>query len=254
VENDNAKTKVTRIFDCYTVFGVWPNRPANISSEVLGHTLQRHRVTRAATICAEAILGNCAEGNDQARQVAAADSRLLPVPALNPAQFPHCLAEVERMGQAGLRLFATFPETQDWSPDAITCRLLLEALAKLEAGLMVEATRAETVSRLLCALDGIELPLVLVGVNYRNLGEALAAASRYPRLYLETHLLAPVGALERCCELIGPDRVFFGSGAPLCYFSSAFLRTRFAAIPPQQVYRVLYDNMAALVEALKCPS
>lgn len=246
--------KTGRIFDSFTVFGAWPDRPANISPETLTATLTRHRVARALTVCAEGIVGDCAGGNDHAWALAKQDQRLLPVPALNPAQHPYCCREIERMAAAGARLFATFPETQEWQPDSWGFRLLLQELAQVPAGLLVEATRAETVTGLVRAAAGTDLPLVLLGVNHRNLGETLAAASFHPRLYVDTHLLAPVGGVEQCCETLGGERVLFGSGAPLCYFSSAFLRTRFAALRPEQIAALLHDNAAALVEALGCPS
>lgn len=252
--DNNAGPKVARVFDCYTVFGAWPNRHARISTEELVGTLDKHRVTKAAAICAEAILGDSTAGNNQACAAAREHPKLLPVPALNPARFPQCMQELERLGPEGMRLFACFPETQEWSPQAISFRQLLYALHGMAAGLMVEATRAQTITELVRAAAETEIPLVLLGVNYHNLGEALAAARFYPQLYLDTHLLTAVGALERCVELVGGDRVLFGSGFPLGYFSSAFLRARFAAVSAEQLARVLHDNMAELVKGLACRS
>jgi len=248
-----TNAKASAIFDGFTVFGAWPNRPADIRVETLTATLDRHRVTRALTICAEAIQGDGMTGNDRAMAAAAKDARLVAVPVLNPACYPFCLNELERMGQQGRRLFATFPETQEWEPDCLAFRPTVEALAALGAGLMAEATRPSTVAGLLRAVAGHDLPLILVGANYRNLGEVLAAATVHPQVYVETHLLAAVGGLERCLQVLGEERVLFGSGAPLGYFSSAFLRARFAAVTPKQMANVLYGNTAALLERLGCP-
>jgi len=46
----------------------------------------------------------------------------------------------------------------------------------------------------------------------------------------------------------GSDRLLFGSGAPLQYFSSAYLRVRFADLPDSDRAAVLGGTFSGLLE------
>jgi predicted TIM-barrel fold metal-dependent hydrolase len=59
------------------------------------------------------------------------------------------------------------------------------------------------------------VPVVLVGGHYTQLGDCLAAVARWPHLYLETSRLAQFRGIETVVRTVGAERLLFGSAAPI---------------------------------------
>jgi predicted TIM-barrel fold metal-dependent hydrolase len=62
--------------------------------------------------------------------------------------------------------------------------------------------------------------VVMCGVRYPVLSEALACMKRCEFLYLETAKLAGPDCLRITCDEVGAERVCFGTGAPFNYAMS----------------------------------
>jgi len=238
-----------QIGDANTLFGFWTSRQADLSLSVLREVLDRHNITFACTMSTVGIFYDFVQGNREVLEASAADSRLLPVGTVDPRRCLGGADEVAGARERGLRMFSLFPETQGWQPQIPQFRELAEQVAEERLPLMIECGAAGTATQVLHALDDLDLPVILSGVRHSNLAEVIAVMRRREKTYLETHALASTGSLEAVAEQVGADRLLFGSRSPLCCFSSAYLRLKYAGLEPDEIAAATGGNLAALLEA-----
>jgi predicted TIM-barrel fold metal-dependent hydrolase len=236
-----------QIGDAHTLFGFWTSRQADISPAVLKQVLDKHQVAFACTLSTVGILYDFVEGNRQTLEVCASDPRLLPAGTVDPRRCLGCDDEIAGARERGLRLFSLFPETQGWSPAAPYFREVAEQVAGEGLPLMVECGAAGTATQVLRAVEGLDLPVILSGVQHSNLAEAISALRHRDKSYLETHALAGVGSVEAAAQRLGAGRLLFGSRSPLHYFSSAYLRLRYAGLEGADLAAASGGNLAALL-------
>ena len=97
------------------------------------------------------------------------------------------------------------------------------------------------------ATEGLDLPVILSGVQHGNLAEAMGVMKHRAKTYLETHALAATGTLEMVAAELGAESLIFGSRSPLRYFSSAYLRLKYAGLDGPGLAAASGGNLAALL-------
>lgn len=236
------------IIDGNTLFGYWGKRDVDIALETLLGILGEHKVARACTLSTRGIFGDFRQGNDETWEVAQKHSQLIPVATIGPPRHLGCQEEIKQRRDQGFRLFAFFPELQGWPIASQPFPELLKALAEAGGVAMVEAGEPGIPSQIAQAAQGLELPIILSGVGYENLAEALAIMKQDERIHLEIHRLTPADGLELVAEEVGAQRLIFGSYSPLNYFSSSFLMVKFSQLSDEDKAGVLGGNLARLLE------
>jgi predicted TIM-barrel fold metal-dependent hydrolase len=236
------------IRDANTVFGFWASRALDMSLAVLSGILDKHSITRAATLSSIGIFVDSRRGNDVTWEAAATDSRLLPVGTVDPRSGLRCIEEISERAEQGFRCFALFPQTQGWSLDHACFAEILRIAGEAKTLVMVEADQPGAPTLIARAAESGGARVILSGVGYWNLGEALVVMKNTPEVFLETHQLTSADGIELAAEELGSDRILFGSRAPLRYFSSAYLRIRFADLPAGDRAAILGGNFERLLE------
>jgi len=236
------------IRDVFTVFGFWTSRPVDVSLEALCAILDKQAVARAATLATVGIFVDSRRGNDLTWQAAQDDARLVPIGVVDPRGGTRCIEELAERAEQGFQIFALFPETQGWSLDHACLAEALRLAAKAGAVVMVEAGQQGAPTLVGRLAERSDARVILSRVGYHNLGETLMVMKSSARIFVETHMLASTDALEMAVDEVGSDRLLFGSCAPLRYFSSAYLRVRFADVAEAERAAVLGGNFARLLE------
>ncbi|HUT73877.1 MAG TPA: amidohydrolase family protein [Armatimonadota bacterium] len=236
------------IRDINTVFGFWTSRPVDVSLETLCGILDKHKVTRAATLSTVGVFVDSRRGNDRTWQAAQEHPQLLPVATFDPRGGIGCLGEMAERAEQGFRIFALFPETQGWSLDHACCAEVLRLAGETGIPVMAEAASPGAPTRIGRLAEQYGVRVILSQVSLRNLGETMMVMKSTPNVFVETHILASSDGIELVVDEIGSDRLLFGSGAPLQYFSSAYLRLRFADLTASDKAAVLGANFARLLE------
>jgi predicted TIM-barrel fold metal-dependent hydrolase len=187
---------------------------------------------------------------------------------LNPA-FPgwrHDLERAGRMGVWGVRLFPNYHAYRLREPAALA---LFDELRRLSRPVVLSLRlwdeRCHHPTNLVPAvpLDDVkyvlerypELPVVIAGGTYqeaRDLAPLLVArpAAGFEISYLKT----PMSAVEALVELLGAERVLYGSGAPLNYPESAYLRVTMADLPAAARASILGGNAQRLFQLAPLPA
>jgi predicted TIM-barrel fold metal-dependent hydrolase len=91
------------------------------------------------------------------------------------------------------------------------------------------------------------LTLLLAAVPAAGLGELLVVLEEHPNVYVETRLLNSPQAIELLVGQFGAERLVFGSGTPLYYFSSALMPLQAANLTDAQKAQILGDNLRRLL-------
>jgi len=236
-----------QIIDANTCFGFWPLQRTDLSLSALTQVIDQHKVGLACTLSTVGIFYDAAEGNRRTLEACAQNNRLLPVGTVDPRHHAGAVTEIAGARERGLRLFRLFPETQGWAPRIACFRGLAEAISKEGLPLMVECAALGSATDILQATAGLDLPVILSGVRHTNLAEAMTVMTQRPHTYLETHALASAGSLEIAAVEIGPERLIFGSRSPLHYFSSAYLRLKYAGLEGDALAAASGGNLAGLL-------
>jgi hypothetical protein len=236
------------ILDADTFFGAWPIRRADLSLNRLMETLRQHKVRRALTLSTTGIFYDYRRGNEET--VAAckqASDLLFPTATLDPRAGVGFEDEIAKRLQQNIRIFRFFPQYQQWPLDFLPFRQILQELAGQKAVVMVATPRLGDISTLLRLVEDEELTLLLTEVSAPQMGELMRAMKAYPNLYVETRLLAEPTLLATLCEQVGPERLVFGSQAPLHYFSSALLPLLSAPLTEEVRQQILGGNLLRLL-------
>ena len=234
--------------DAYTVFGFWASRAVDISLPALCGILDKHSVARAAAVSTVGIFVDSHRGNDVTWQAAKDDARLLPVGTVDPRGGARCIEELAERAEQGFRIFALFPETQGWSLDHACFQEALRIAQQGGALMMIEAGRQGAPTIIARAAERCEARVILSGIDYHNLGEALMVMKNLPNVFMESHQLTSADGIETAVDEVGSERLLFASCAPLKYYSSAHLRLEFADLAAGDRAAIMGGNFARLLE------
>jgi predicted TIM-barrel fold metal-dependent hydrolase len=203
------------VIDAGTLFGIRSSSDLDLSSEALLCLMSQHGVSEALTCSLQAIQYDATAGNDQTLALCQTHPQLYPVAVVDPRQWPDCLAEVERCAGLGFVAFRLLREFQGWAIATQSVKHLLRAIARTELPVTVHVPAAGDATALLEAVGSLDLDVVLAGVGYSTLAEALAVLVDEPRMSIEAHRLTCPGQVELMVEQVGAAGLVFGSWAPL---------------------------------------
>jgi len=203
------------IVDMGTVFGVRPSSDLDLGAETLLQMMARNQVDEALVCSLKAVQHNFSAGNDETVALCLTHHNLYPVAVVDPRQAPDCLAEVERCAARGCVAFRFFCDYQGWAIANQSFKCLLQAVAHAKKPAIVHAPASGDATALLGIAGGWDIPVVLAGITYPVLSEALAIMADAPNFGIEAHRVALPGQVELMVEEVGAERIMFGSWAPL---------------------------------------
>ncbi|MGC9316952.1 MAG: amidohydrolase family protein [Armatimonadota bacterium] len=235
------------IIDMVTSFGTDPTRSVDWGVAELLAILERHEVERAYAHSLRAVHYAGPEGNDETLRACAEHEVLEPVATLDPRRYFDAHEEARRRFEQGCRVFRFFPDVQGWPLELLPFVKICETLAELGARAIVPARSYGEATRVAERLAHLELPVLLIGGRYTNIGELLAVMAEFPNVYCDGHAQNSPYALELIMQQCGEGRVMFGSDSPMREFLPPLLMARHAEITDEQRRRYLHDNAFAFV-------
>ncbi|HEX8552036.1 MAG TPA: amidohydrolase family protein [Abditibacteriaceae bacterium] len=238
------------ILDGCTLFGPWPQHPADLAVETLAAVMARNGVVRSLALSTTGIWHDYRQGNEETVAACRANpQQLFPVATLDPRAYPEALGEADARAAQGVRLFRFFPERQCWPLRFAPFRELLQRCDALKVPVAVTTSRVGDVTELAEAVAFTQSPLLLAGVNAVNLGEAIAVMRSDAKFYLETTALLQPGALEAVRDGVpnGIERLVFASYSPLRYLSAALHPILYSTLSDEEKTLVLSGNLKRLL-------
>jgi predicted TIM-barrel fold metal-dependent hydrolase len=231
------------IIDADALFGSWSRHPADASLDRLLALMTRHGVERACVCSTCGVDFSCDEGNAETAAVARRYPHLIPVATADPRSFVGAREEIQRCVEEGFRIFRLFPEYQGWSPDSPAGRRLLGLIEDTGCLLILGGA----LPGILSVVRGLRIPVVLTGVHFYQMADLMAAVEGLPKVHLTTRFLMGPGALDTAVEVLGSQRLLFGSHAALSYMAPSLRVIEAAALTPAQRSGILGDNLQRLL-------
>lgn len=234
------------ITDIHTHFGASPASDLDVSLDCLLGLLWRHGVRQALTYSLAAVQFDSAAGNDETWQAHQDHAELYPVAVVDARAYPGGEAEVARRAEQGFVGFRFFPQRQGWALDSLPFQRLLRAVEQTGKPAIVSVAGAGEATRLFRIAGRLTTPVVLYGVSYATLGEALAVVGEAENLYLEAHIVTQPFQVEAMIEAVGVRKLLFGSMAPTHYLRPSLAVIENAEIAPADKALILGGNARRL--------
>lgn len=235
------------IIDANTMFGPWPRTKAGLSIERLVNKLHGHEVSKALTISTVGLFHSYNDGNAETLAACQGKPELLPAATIDPRGYFEAMKLVPNLVSQGFRLFRFFPGEQGWPLDHAAFEDILDDLEETPVPVMIKAANTGDASALGRIIGGKQHPLVLEGVTFETLAEAVSVMRKHQNICVETHNLIAPGAIRFLAEQIGADRVIFGSDCPRSSLGGALRCVRESGIPEQDQEKVLGGNIKRLL-------
>lgn len=235
------------IIDANTMFGPWPRTTADLSIDRLVDAVKSHGVTRALTISTLGMFHSHNDGNVETIAACQGRTELLPAATIDPRGYFEAMKLIPNLVSQGFKLFRFFPMEQGWPLDHAAFEDILNDLENVTAPVMINACRTGDASALGRIIGGKKHALILEGVTFQTLAEAVSVMRKHDNIYVETHGLVAPGALRFLAEQVGADRIIFGSDCPRSSLAGALRCIRESGLSEQDMEKVLGGNIRALL-------
>jgi predicted TIM-barrel fold metal-dependent hydrolase len=200
------------IIDANTVFGPWPMVRADMPAERLATALKSHGVSASLAISTIGALHNHSDGNVETLRICSEVRTLLPVATIDPRGYFGPASVVTALAEQGFKMFRFFPLLQDWSLDHAAFGDVLDAIEMVGKPVMVQARQTGCPSAMARSVGSRTIPIILEGISYENMAEAVSVMRNKPNFFVDTRELRVPGALRFLVDQVGAERVVFGSG------------------------------------------
>ncbi len=230
------------IVDINTLFGPMPFASADMTVDALLTLMQKHNVGHACVLSTLGVLLDATGGNGATRAAAAEHPALLPVATFNPTTFFGDSTPLQTLRADGFRLVRFFPREQNWPIAFAPFGSLLSALKPTGMPVMVGVHAMGEITALQEFLGDYPAPVVLSGVDYKLLAEAIAALRRFEHWHLDTSQLLAPGCIAQVVATVGVERLLFGTGAPAYPIATALHTLRYAGLSEAENRQILAAN------------
>jgi len=232
--------------DGNTFFGTWPKRKLDVPSEELVRLLREAGTSRALTLSLAAPLLHAVEGNNLTRLASIEHRELVPFGAVDPRKYTGEGA-VQRLRETGCAALRLTNRINAFPLDIAPVELILTESAHAEITAFVDVIGWGDCTTLERLAERCGCRVVMVGVHYNFLSEALVCMKRSNLLYLETSRLNTPDGVRVVSSEVGPERVLFGSGAPFSYASSARMVAEHSRLTGQELDWVSSKTVLSLL-------
>ena len=174
----------------------------------IGTALVRH---------ADAISYDAAAGNHTLLDAIRNEPRLIPAFVVGPLDCgehggPTGLRD--HLHRHGARAVWLYPRSHGWAVTGPEARTLLAELATAEMPVFIDLAECSWDDVAVLAAHLPQTPIVVAGIGYRTLRQAMAVLAAHGNVLVETGFLAAHRGLEELATRFGADRLCFATGYP----------------------------------------
>jgi predicted TIM-barrel fold metal-dependent hydrolase len=233
------------MIDIDTHFGAHPAMEQVATIPVLLQALQCDHFDRALVYSRTAILFDAAVGNAETLAACREHPNLSPVAVLDPRVWG-AWESVSSLVNSGIVAFRFFPYDTNWSLENGSFRRIVDAIAKTGRPIMIDGGVAGQAVAAVRAMRNLPIDLILMNLYYSTIAEAMAEAVDSPRVYLEATRITMPGEVELLVEVVGAEKLLFGSHAPTHEGIPTIRMVQTAEIPAEAKDLILGGNAARL--------
>lgn len=235
------------IIDTNTMFGPWPRERADMSLDRLVGALANRGVARAITLSTTGIFHSYNDGNAETLEGCRDKSNLIPAATIDPRGYFSGMNMAAKLVAQGFKMFRFFPSEQGWPLDHAVFEDILDELEPTPTPIMINASRTGDASALGRILGGRQHPLILEGVTFETLAEAVSVMKKHSNIYVETHGLIAPGGIKFLAEQVGAERIVFGSDCPRSSLAGALRLMNESGLSDEDKAEVFGGNIMRLL-------
>jgi predicted TIM-barrel fold metal-dependent hydrolase len=206
------------IIDINARFGSYPSRYKTTSADDLAIEAQAHKVDLTCAISTTGSFFSDFEGNAETLDACSRhDGNLIPIATLNPKTTLLPKESVDEIKRSGFKAVRFFPHEQGWPIEYAPLAELLGFLAIAKLPAIVTCAKPGDVTLLTklvkAHLIDSGVPVILESITVDTFAESLSAMRECENLVVETHSLRFPDGLVLLRDVVGAERILFGSGA-----------------------------------------
>ncbi|MBM4046840.1 MAG: hypothetical protein FJ279_17175 [Planctomycetes bacterium] len=236
------------IVDASTFFGSWPKQSLDMSVDALLRLMDKEGIARALTVSAKGIWYDYEEGNQDTLAVCEANERFIPVGTIDPRKWYGKGDPVARLRDQGFRICRLFNAIQAWPIEYAPFDDLLSLLSEHRMPFVLDVAPNATLTQISERVWGCDVPVILVGISYGNLAEAISVCRKNLDLHIETQKLNSPDGFEILVSELGADRLIFGSRSPFDYAQSPLLMLKSTKLSDADKAKIAGRNILRILE------
>lgn len=234
------------ITDVNTLFGAYPSRHPDSTPEALVELMNANGITYSLTLSTWGAYHEDSSGNKETIQACTKYHQLVPVATINPSGYWNQPGIIEAL--ASYEMYRFFPHDQGWPYYYAPFLSLLKRISSSGTNkpVMISVRNPGDITQIASTLSSNTMPIIMEGVSITTLTEAMLVMKDMPNLYLETHALKAPGALELIKDVVGINRILFGSDAPGLSLGAALRYIRSSNLSDQDKAMILSGNVEVI--------
>jgi len=232
----------SRIVDMNTYFGAYPRMKIDLSLETLERLIEQNGVAKVVTLSLKGVLYDHVEGNAETLRKCSESGNLIPAATLDPRKYTGDATDVHTLASQGFKMLRLFPDLQGWPLRFAPVRSIARGLHKTHMPLMVNMLTYGSATEIVDLVGKHSFPLILSGIGYWVLSEAIVLMKNTKNVFVETSHLDSPDAVETLVSEVGADRILFGSNAPMTYFRGPYLSVANADISDHAKEMIFHLN------------
>ena len=203
-----------KIIDINTIYGPYTSAKSEVDVATLEDRLLKSNVYRAVTLSSYGVYHSFRDGNIRTIKQCSDVDILIPAATIDPRGYFEHDNVLEKIKENGFKMIRFFPGLQNWTLDHIVLEEILDCNKSAELPIMVNISNSGDITKLYrMAKDIVKYPVILQGVGFDNLIEAIYVMKNSTNFMIETSSIRLPSSLEYLFNEIGSDRIFFGSDA-----------------------------------------
>ncbi|MEN6372918.1 MAG: amidohydrolase family protein [Armatimonadota bacterium] len=235
------------IIDANTMFGPCPRVTADLSLGRLMKQIKSHGISKSLTLSTVGIFHSHNDGNAETLRECQNKAEIFPVATLDPRGYFAGFKLIQNLISQGFKLFRFFPGEQGWPLDHNVFVDILDELEETSLPVMINAGRTGDATALAHIIGGREHVLILEGIVFETMAEAVSVMKKHSNIYAETHSLTVPGGLRFLAEQVGADRIVFGSDCPRSSLAGSLNYVRESGLSDEDVAKILGGNIKRLL-------
>lgn len=223
---------------------------AESRTEKVIQMLRAGGVDYALVSSSKALHHDCAEGNAEVLAAAKKYGEVIPYLVVNPWHPKQSLKDLQRWREDGYVGVKIHPNCHNYPLNSQIVEPILDFCQKEQIPVLTHSSGGSSLSGAgaikAVAKKYSDLKLIIGHGGTFSDREVAQVVMDYPQLYLEISVEYEAGKLERTVEMIGPDRILFGSDCPLHHPSVMLQRVRVMKLSKEDEEKILWENTAKL--------
>jgi|SRR5215510_2541698 len=241
-------------------FGNWPYwRLRHGSEDEILRLMDKFGISRMVVTSLRAIFSDWAQGNEEVkRMVRSHPDRFLWSTSINPVLGENHIAKFEEYlndATTGLYLYPLY-HNYDLKGQGSILENILRRAEEVDLPVFIPIRLMMNWSMPVLPMTSVaeltrqfsNLTIILSGINYGELKQALPLLFHHPKVFIITSCLQLRGVIEQLVTLIGVERIFFGTGMPLQNPACEVAKIGNLELSNDQKNRIFYGNSAEFLK------